>query len=80
MTACIDEACAAGARVTEACRVVAISARTLQRWGEAGEVKADDRRQAAGQREPANKLSQDERRQILACSRPRSLGLTSQAE
>ena len=66
MTACIDEACAAGARVTEACRVEAISARTLQRWREAGEVKADDRRQAAGQREPANKLSQDERRQILA--------------
>ena len=66
MTACIDEACAAGARLTEACRVVAISARTLQRWREAGEVKADGRRQAGQSRAPANQLSEDERRQILA--------------
>ena len=66
MTACIDEACAAGARVTEACRVVAISPRTLQRWREEGEVKADGRQHAGQQREPANKLSEAERRQILA--------------
>jgi transposase InsO family protein len=66
VTACIDEACAAGARMTEACRVVAISARTLQRWREAGELKADGRQQAGQQRAPANKLSEDERRQILA--------------
>ena len=49
MTAWIDEACAAGARVTAACRVVAISPRTLQRWREAGEVKADGRQQAGQQ-------------------------------
>ncbi len=66
MTACIDEACAAGARVTKACRVVGISPRTLQRWREEGEVKADRRKQAGQQREPVNKLSEDERRQILA--------------
>ena len=66
MTACIDEACAVGARVTEACRVVAISPRTLQRWREAGEVKADGRQQAGQLRVPANKLTEDERRQILA--------------
>ena len=66
MTACIDEACAAGARLTQACRVVAISPRTLQRWCEAGEVKADGRKQAGQQRVPANKLTEDERRQILA--------------
>ena len=66
MTACIAEACAAGVRETKACRVVGISPRNLQRWREAGEVKADVRRQAAGQRESANKLSHDERRQILA--------------
>jgi putative transposase len=66
VTGWIDEACAAGARVTEACRVVAISARTLQRWRETGEVKADGRRQAGQQRAPANKLTEDERRQILA--------------
>ena len=66
MTACIAEACAAGVRETKACRVVGISPRNLQRWREAGEVKADVPRQAAGQRESANKLSHDERRQILA--------------
>ena len=66
MTACIDEACAAGARVTAACRVVEISPRTLQRWRTEGEVKADGRKPAGQQREPANKLSEAERRQILA--------------
>lgn len=66
MTTCIDEACAAGARVTAACRVVAISPRTLQRWREEGSVKADGRLHAGQQREPANKLSEEERRQILA--------------
>ena len=66
MTACIDEACAAGARVTAACRIVEISQRTLQRWRAEGEVKADGRKPAGLQREPANKLSEAERRQILA--------------
>jgi len=66
VTACIDEACAAGARVTAVCRVVEISLRTLQRWREEGEVKADGRKPVGQQREPANKLSEAERRQILA--------------
>ena len=66
MTAYINEACVAGARVTAACHVVAISPRTLQRWCAQGEVKADGRRQAGQQRKPANKLSEAERRQLLA--------------
>ena len=66
MTACIDEACAAGARVTAACHMVEISPRTLQRWREEGDVKADGRKEAGAQREPANKLSEHERQQILA--------------
>jgi putative transposase len=66
VTACIDEACAAGARVTAACRVVEISPRTLQRWREEGDVKVDGRKEAGAQREPANKLSEHERQQILA--------------
>jgi transposase InsO family protein len=61
----IDEACQAGARLCEACRVLSLSARTLQRWREDGEVKADGRKAAAAQREPANKLCEPERRQIL---------------
>ncbi len=66
MSACIDEACQAGARLSQACRVVGISARTLQRWREVGGVKVDGRKAAAEQREPANKLSEQERSQILS--------------
>ena len=66
MITLIAETCQVGARLSEACRVLAISARTLQRWREDGEVKADGRKQAGAQREPANKLSEQERRQILA--------------
>jgi len=61
----IDETCDAGARLSQACRVMAISARTLQRWREDGQVKADGRKAAGAQREPANKLCEHERRQIL---------------
>jgi putative transposase len=61
----IDEACDSGARRSEACRVLEFCARTVQRWCEDGEVKADGRQEAGGQREPANKLSEHERRQIL---------------
>ena len=60
---CIDEACAAGARQAEACKVLGLSARTVQRWREEGQVKADGRQTAA--RIPANKLSKQERQQIL---------------
>ena len=65
MTAWIDEACAAGARLSRACNVLDISERTLQRWREGGEVKADRRQEASGQRVPANKLTESERVQIL---------------
>lgn len=65
MITLIAETCQVGARQSEACRVLAISARTLQRWREDGQVKADGRKAAGAQREPANKLSERERRQIL---------------
>jgi len=61
----IDDACDGGARLSQACRVLALSARTLQRWRENGDVKADGRKEAGGQREPTNKLCEYERRQIL---------------
>jgi putative transposase len=61
----IDEACAAGARLTKACEVLTLSPRTLQRWREDGEVKADRRKEASVNRCPANKLSEQERQQIL---------------
>jgi len=59
----IDEACAAGARRAQACAVLALSERTLQRWCEHGAVQADGRTGAA--HAPANKLSEPERQQIL---------------
>lgn len=61
----IEEACDSGARLPQACHVLGLSARTLQRWREAGQVKADGRKEAGTQREPANKLSEQERQQIL---------------
>lgn len=63
MTAYIDQACATGSRLEQACRVAAISPRTLQRWRAQGE---DARKLAGQQRVPANKLSEAERLQILA--------------
>jgi transposase InsO family protein len=66
VTAYIDEARQSGARLSQACRLVDISARTLQRWRETGEVKADGRKAAAQQRQPANQLSEQERSQILS--------------
>ena len=61
----IDEAVSAGARKARACKEVGISLRTLQRWTDGGEVKADRRPQAT-RPEPANKLSPEERERILA--------------
>jgi transposase-like protein len=65
MSALIEQACEDGARLSEACRVVGVSARTLQRWREDAELKGDGRKEAGARREPANKLSEQERRQIL---------------
>lgn len=65
MIAWIDQAGAAGARLSRACEVLEIAPRTLQRWREDGEVKADGRQAAGAARVPANKLTEPERRAIL---------------
>ncbi len=59
----VEEAVEAGARQEEACEVLQIRSRTLQRWRRAG-VGEDGRRGPMS--EPANKLSEDERRRALA--------------
>lgn len=70
----IDEACAAGARQSRACAVLDIDSRTLRRWRQ--QLREDnalqDRRKAAAQcREPANKLTPEEREHIVAiCNEP----------
>jgi len=47
------------------CEVLKISLRTLQRWQGAGDVKVDGRLEAAQNRIPANRLSENDRRNIL---------------
>jgi len=60
----IDEAVEAGASLIKACEVMKISPRTYKRWTQASDVKADGRPDAV-RPEPANKLTAEERQQIL---------------
>lgn len=60
----IDEARAAGARLTPACDVLNISDRTYQRWTKEGGVAADQR-PITKRPTPKNKISQEERSTIL---------------
>jgi len=60
----VDEAHQAGARYARICEVIGLSCRTLQRWKQSGEIKADGRQLRPF--EPANKLSEHERQQALA--------------
>ncbi len=58
----VDEAMVAGARQSEACKLIGIEPRSLQRWRERG--IGEDRR--AGPKEtPRNRLSEAERAQVL---------------
>jgi putative transposase len=70
----IEEAVTAGARRLKACAVVEVDVRTLQRWRKAVQEEnslEDQRKAAAANRSPANKLSDEEREAILTvCNRP----------
>ncbi len=63
----IDEACAAGARLEPACAQIGLSARTVQRWrrpeGRVGDRRVKGLHERA---EPANKLSEAERKAAMA--------------
>lgn len=59
----IDEAVASGARLARACNLLGLCARTIQRWRQQG--IGEDRRQGP-KSEPANKLSAEERHEVLA--------------
>lgn len=70
----IQEAVKAGARQSEACQVLSIDVRTLQRWKRAlsghNDLR-DQRKVAATQRVPANRLTQKEQQAIVAvCNQP----------
>ena len=60
----IDEAVAAGARLSQACAVLQVTSRTVQRWREQGPEGDHDRRRGPNT-PPHNKLSEAERRRVL---------------
>ncbi len=70
----IEETVAAGARRFKACELLEIDVRTLQRWRKALREQAelaDQRKAAAAERTPANKLSEAEREAIVTlCNQP----------
>ncbi len=71
MVADIEKARQAGARLKTACTELGLTARTFERWQREGVVRADGRPEAA-RPEPAHKLSEQERQQVLAiCHEPR---------
>ena len=57
----IDEAVTAGARRWRACEVLGLTVRTVERWGD-----SDDDGRRGPNRVPANKLSDAERRKVIA--------------
>lgn len=56
MITLIEQACTAGARLEKACKVVGLSPRTVQRYRQEGQIKADGRKAAAVDRVPANRI------------------------
>lgn len=60
----VAEAHTSGARRTQACALLGISLRTLQRWQQSGEVSPDGR--CTRDVVPANKLSEQERQAVLS--------------
>jgi len=70
MVGWIEEAISAGARKTPACQVLGFSIRTVQRWLDAGNVKADQRPEAE-RPPPSHALTDEERGQIIdICNQP----------
>lgn len=61
----IDTARGAGARLSQACQVVGITARTLQRWQSCDGLQSGDRRPCAARPRAAQSLSEAEKAQIL---------------
>jgi transposase len=60
----LDEAITAGARQAKACKVLGLSARTVQRWQTGETVPCDQRPLRAYQ--PPHKLTDNERADVLA--------------
>ena len=69
----IEEAHRAGARLEKSCAELGIDSRTYRRWTEEGSVKTD-RRPDAIRPEPRNKLSSEERQELLEVCHRSELG------
>jgi putative transposase len=71
----IDEAVTAGARQHKACEVIEIDPRTLRRWQKQLQEEhnlKDRRKELAASRTPSNKLTEEERKQIIeTCNQPK---------
>ena len=63
----INEARKNGSRLDPACKELGISSRTYQRWTKGGSVKKDQR-PLIKRKKPKNKLTKDERKQIIKIS------------
>lgn len=71
----IQEATASGARLQSACKEAGISMRTYRRWYQRGEVQQDKRPDCL-RPTPANKLTTEEQKEILAvCNEPQYANL-----
>jgi len=68
----VDEAVDSGARRSNACEVIGLSVRTLQRWRDTGQVQVHaDQRPTAKRPAPAHQLSEAERQRIITvCNQP----------
>jgi transposase-like protein len=60
----VEEAVHSGARQSEACKVMELPPRTLQRWRSQGSDGGEDRRRGPTS-PPRNKLSSQERSEVL---------------
>ncbi len=64
MLSLIEEARDAGARLAPTCKTLELDVRTVQRWLKQGPDGSEDRRRGPNT-QPANKLTEDERRQVI---------------
>jgi len=68
----VQEATASGARQEQACAVVGLNVRTLQRWQDGETVRTDQR--PLRQYEPPHKLTEAERAELLAVANSEAFG------
>lgn len=76
MKSLVDEACSSGARRKQACDLLGVSVRTLQRWEVGSSIKPDGR-PGAMRPTPQNKLSNAERKAIIrVCNQTENANLS----